>query len=124
MRENRTYGSEGGAAEPNRPSLPLSAVSGAPLSRNRAHASEAVNGVGRKLNQANQAEICVILQQLLDCAVAKKNRRGGEQLVLLIPASPVYVGSRCFRPSGGVPSLFRKGHSISGMSPDAIPTNV
>ena len=24
MRENRTYGSEGGAAEPNRPSLPLS----------------------------------------------------------------------------------------------------
>jgi len=25
MRENRTYGSEGGAAETNRPSLPLSA---------------------------------------------------------------------------------------------------
>ena len=28
MRENRTYGSEGGAAEPNRPSLPLSNATG------------------------------------------------------------------------------------------------
>ena len=26
MRENRTYGSEGGAAAPNRPSLPLSTL--------------------------------------------------------------------------------------------------
>jgi hypothetical protein len=41
MRENRLYGSEGGAAEPNRPSLPLSKaqgrrVSGAPWGSDRA----------------------------------------------------------------------------------------
>ena len=33
MRENRTYGSEGGAAELNRPSLPLFVLGRVPVTR-------------------------------------------------------------------------------------------